>query len=279
MKRIATIQDFSCVGKCSLTVALPIISAAGIECCCVPTAVLSNHTGFPRFYVRDLTEDLDRFSVEFKANEITFDAIYTGYLASSSQVEYVLNFIADFRKDDSCVLIDPVMGDDGKLYPQITKDYAEKMRILCAEADVITPNLTEAFLLLDKDYHKNPDNAEIEEMLRGLLKLGAKRAVITGISAPSEEGKIGWAAIENDGHICKAFAKEYDIHRSGTGDIFASALLAAIMRGKDFAQALHIADAFTTSAVELTANDSERRFYGINFETAIPLFVGLLNSD
>ena len=267
------------MGKCSLTVALPIISAAGIECCCVPTAVLSNHTGFPRFYVRDLTEDLDRFSAEFKANEITFDAIYTGYLASSSQVEYVLNFIEGFRNENSCVLIDPVMGDDGKLYPQITKDYAEKMRVLCAEADVITPNLTEAYLLLGEEYRKSPSEEEIEEMLRGLLRLGAKKAVITGITVPTRKGEIGWAAIEGDGKIFKAFAKEYDIHRSGTGDIFASALLAAIMRGKDFAQALHIADVFTTSAVELTANDSERRFYGINFETAIPLFVGLLNSD
>ncbi|MGN0678052.1 MAG: pyridoxamine kinase [Oscillospiraceae bacterium] len=279
MKRIATIQDFSCVGKCSLTVALPIISAAGVECCCVPTAVLSNHTGFPRFYVRDLTEDLERFSEEFKANEITFDAIYTGYLASSSQVEYVLKFIGDFRRENSCVLIDPVMGDDGTLYPQITKDYAEKMRGLCAEADIITPNLTEAYLLLDKEYHKNPDEAEIEEMLRGLLRLGTKRAVITGISEPLKEGQIGWYAIENDGSIFKSFSKEYDIHRSGTGDIFSSALLAATMRGKDFTNALRIADAFTTKSVELTANDDERRFYGVNFEAAIPLLVELLNID
>lgn len=279
MKRIATIQDFSCVGKCSLTVALPIISAAGIECCCVPTAVLSNHTGFPRFYVRDLTEDLVRFSEEFKANEITFDAIYTGYLASSSQVEYVLKFIGDFRREDSCILIDPVMGDNGKLYAQITEDYAEKMRGLCAEADIITPNLTEAYLLLGEEYRKSPSEEEIEEMLRGLLRLGAKKAVITGISEPLKEGRIGWYAIENDGRIFKSFSKEYDIHRSGTGDIFSSALLAATMRGKNFAEALRIADAFTTKSVELTANDPERRFYGINFETAIPLFVGLLNSD
>lgn len=279
MKRIATIQDFSCVGKCSLTVALPIISAAGIECCCVPTAVLSNHTGFPRFYVRDLTEDLDRFSAEFKANEITFDAIYTGYLASSSQVEYVRSFIADFRKDDSCVLIDPVMGDNGKLYAQITEDYAEKMRGLCAEADIITPNLTEAYLLLGEEYRKSPSEKEIEEMLRGLLRLGAKKAVITGITVPTLEGEIGWAAIESDGKIFKAFAKEYDIHRSGTGDIFSSALLAATVRGKSFAEALRITDAFTTKSIALTANDSERRFYGINFETAIPLFVNMLNSD
>lgn len=277
MKRIATIQDFSCVGRCSLTAALPVISAAGVECCCVPTAVLSNHTGFPRFYVRDLTEDLDRFSEEFKANDITFDAIYTGYLASSSQVEFVLSFIGDFRRENSCVLIDPVMGDDGALYPQITRDYAEKMRVLCAKADIITPNLTEAYLLLDKEYHKNPDEEQIKEMLRGLIRLGTKRAVITGISEPLKEGRIGWYAIENDGNIIKSFSKEYNIHRSGTGDIFASALLAATVRGKDFANALRIADAFTSKSVELTANDPERRFYGVNFEAAIPLLVKLLN--
>ncbi len=281
MKRIATIQDFSCVGRCSLTVALPIISAAGIECCCVPTAVLSNHTGFPTFYSRDLTEDLDRFSEKFKENKIAFDAIYTGYLASSSQVEFVLKFIEDFRLEDAFILIDPVMGDDGKLYAQITEDYAEKMRLLCAEADVITPNLTEACLLLGREYHENPAEEEIEEMLRGLTALGAKKAVITGISHPSRAGQIGWYAIESDregGRIFKSFAKKYDIPCMGTGDIFASAMLAAMVREKDFSEALKIAEVFTSEAVAITADDPERRFYGVNFEAAIPYYVKLLNS-
>lgn len=278
MKRIATIQDFSCVGRCSLTVALPIISAAGVECCCVPTAVLSNHTGFPSFYTRDLTDDLDRFSGEFKANGITFDAIYTGYLATSSQVEFVLSFIEDFKRENSFILIDPVMGDDGKLYAQITEDYSEKMRLLCAEADVITPNFTEACFLLGREYHENPTEEEIEEMLRGLVSLGAKKAVITGIHDPFHAGQIGWYAIERGERIFKSFAKKYDIPCMGTGDIFASAMLAAMVRGKDFSEALNIAEYFTSEAVAITANDSERRFYGVNFEAALPLYIKLLNS-
>lgn len=281
MKRIATIQDFSCVGRCSLTVALPIISAAGVECCCVPTAVLSNHTGFPSFYTRDLTDDLGKFSEEFKANGITFDAIYTGYLATSSQVEFVLDFIEDFKREDAFILIDPVMGDDGKLYAQITEDYAEKMRLLCAEADVITPNLTEACLLLGREYHENPTEAEIEKMLRGLRALGAKKAVITGIYDPSAVGRIGWYAIEHSEEgerIFKSFAKKYDIPCMGTGDIFASAMLAAMVRSKDFSEALKIAEDFTSLAVAVTADDPERRFYGVNFEAAIPLYIKLLNS-
>lgn len=279
MKRIATIQDFSCVGRCSLTVALPVISAAGVECCCVPTAVLSNHTGFPSFYSRDLTDDLEKFSGEFKANGITFDAIYTGYLATSSQVEYVLGFISDFRRDGSCVFIDPVMGDDGKLYAQITEDYAEKMRLLCAEADVITPNLTEACLLLGREYREDPSETDIEEMLRGLIALGTKRAVITGLPDPTRAGRIGWYAMESGGRIFKSFSKKYDIPCMGTGDIFASAMLAAMVRGRSFAEALRIAEDFTAEAVAVTADDPERRFYGVDFEAALPNYIKMLNNS
>lgn len=279
MKRIATIQDFSCVGRCSLTVALPVISAAGVECCCVPTAVLSNHTGFPSFYSRDLTDDLEKFSGEFKANGITFDAIYTGYLATSSQVEYVLGFISDFRRGGSCVFIDPVMGDDGKLYAQITEDYAEKMRLLCAEADVITPNLTEACLLLGREYREDPAETDIEEMLRGLIALGTKRAVITGLPDPTRAGRIGWYAMESGGRIFKSFSKKYDIPCMGTGDIFASAMLAAMVRGRSFAEALRIAEDFTAEAVAVTADDPERRFYGVDFEAALPNYIKMLNNS
>lgn len=279
MKRIATIQDFSCVGRCSLTVALPVISAAGVECCCVPTAVLSNHTGFPSFYSRDLTDDLEKFSGEFKANGITFDAIYTGYLATSSQVEYVLGFISDFRRGGSCVFIDPVMGDDGKLYAQITEDYAEKMRLLCAEADVITPNLTEACLLLGKEYREDPAETDIGEMLRGLIALGTKRAVITGLPDPTRAGRIGWYAMEKGGRIFKSFSRKYDIPCMGTGDIFASAMLAAMVRGRSFAEALRIAEDFTAEAVAVTADDHERRFYGVDFEAALPNYIKMLNNS
>lgn len=186
MKRIATIQDFSCVGKCSLTVALPIISAAGIECCGIPTAVLSNHTGFPSFYARDLTEDIPNICRELHTHGITFDAISTGYIASISQMGIIEDFIRDFRAENTLVFVDPVMGDNGRLYSQITESYAAEMRRLCAHADIIAPNLTEACLLLETDYNDAPSDAQLCDMLNGLSELGAKTVVITGIERGGE---------------------------------------------------------------------------------------------
>lgn len=272
MKRVATIQDFSCVGKCSLTVALPIISAAGIECCGIPTAVLSNHTGFPSFYSRDLTEDFPKIYEQLSVHKITFDAVLTGYLANVSQISLVEEFIRGFGGGH--VLVDPVMGDGGKLYSQITPEHARKMRGLCAHADIITPNLTEAYMLLGKTYRGDPDSGELHDMLKGLSELGAKISVITGII---RGGEIGCAAYDGK-NFCEAFNKRLDIVCNGTGDIFASALLSAILMGKGFERSLEIAAAFTSQAVRLTAEDPDRRFYGVNFEPAIPFFIKLLES-
>lgn len=272
MKRIATIQDFSCVGRCSLTAALPIISAAGIECCGIPTAALSNHTGFPEFYKRDLTDDLSGISDCLKSLGITFDAIYTGYIASVSQMDFIEDFIREFHVGGAPIFIDPVMGDSGKLYSQITADYAEKMRGLCARADVITPNLTEAALLLGENYNDSPDEQTIREMLKKLVVLGAGSAVITGIPRKNE---IGFTAYDG-ASFYDVFSEKQELLCMGTGDVFASAMLAAIVRGKSFEQALNIAAQFTAEAVAKTAADPERRFYGVNFEQALPLLIKLL---
>lgn len=274
MKRIATIQDFSCVGKCSLTAALPIISAAGIECCGIPTAALSNHTGFPDFYKHDLTEDIPKISGCLKSLGVTFDAIYTGYIASASQMELIENFIEDFHTEGTPVFIDPVMGDGGRLYSQITADYAEKMRSLCAKADVITPNLTESALLLDIDYDDKPSESKVREMLAGLIGLGAKSAVITGIIRGKE---IGFTACDG-ASIYEFYSEKQDLLCMGTGDVFASAMLAAIVREKSFEQALKIAAKFTAESVRKTAIDPDRRFYGVNFEQALPLLIELLGN-
>lgn len=272
MKRIATIQDFSCVGKCSLTVALPVISAAGIECCGIPTAVLSNHTGFPSFYSRGLTDDIPRIYEQLNAHKITFDAVLTGYLADDSQISLVEELIRGFGS--GLVFVDPVMGDGGRLYSQITEEHARKMRGLCARADIITPNLTEAYMLLGKTYRNDPDPGELYDMLKGLSELGAKTVVITGIVRGAE---IGCAAYDG-GNFCEVFNKRFDISCSGTGDIFSSALLSAVLREKGFERSLEIAAAFTSEAVRLTAEDPERRFYGVDFEPAIPYFIKLLES-
>lgn len=275
MKRIATIQDFSCVGRCSLTAALPIISAAGIECCGIPTAALSNHTGFPEFYKRDLTDDLPKISDRLKSLGITFDAIYTGYIANVSQMDFIEKFIEEFHIEGAPIFIDPVMGDSGKLYSQITADYAEKMRSLCAKADVITPNLTEAALLLETDYNDSPDEQTIREMLKKLVKLGAKSAVITGIP---HETEIGFAAYDGS-DFCSIFSEKQDLLCMGTGDVFASAMLAATVRGNSFKQALDIAAKFTAESVKKTAADPDRRFYGVNFEQALPFLINSLNDS
>lgn len=272
MKRIATIQDFSCVGKCSLTAALPIISAAGVECCGIPTAVLSNHTGFSSFYMRDLTDDLDKISDRLKAHRITFDAVYTGYIASVSQMDFIKRFIGEFRGENTLIFVDPVMGDNGKLYSQITADYAEGMRGLCAEADVITPNLTEACLLLNADYNDSPGASEIREMLRGLVRLGAKAAVITGITNGSEIGCEAFDGVD----FYRSFSEKQRFVCTGTGDIFSSVLVSALLRGMSFERALAAAVKFTGKAAELTASDFERRGYGVNFEEALPTLPGLL---
>lgn len=274
MKRIATIQDISCVGRCSLTAALPIISAAGIECCGIPTAALSNHTGFPEFYIRDLTDDLPKISGTLKSLGITFDAIYTGYIASIAQMELIEDFIREFHTDNAPIFIDPVMGDGGRLYSQITADYAEKMRSLCAKADIITPNLTEAALLLGEDHNDSPDKENIRDMLLRLVELGARSAVITGIT---NKNMIGVAAFDGS-DFYEVFSEKYDLACAGTGDIFSSALLAAIVREKGFERSLDIAVRFTSEAVKKTSADPERRFYGVNFEQALPLLIELLGA-
>ncbi len=274
MKRIATIQDFSCVGKCSLTVALPIISASGIECCGIPTAVLSNHTGFPSFYSHDLTEDIPRICGQLSAHKISFDAISTGYIAGISQISLIEKFIREFRSESTLVFIDPVMGDYGRLYSQITERYAEKMRGLCAHADIISPNLTEAYMLLGKTYRDDPDSVELRDMLKELSELGAKTVVITGIL---RGGDIGCAAFDGN-DFCEVYGERQDVFCSGTGDIFASVLLSAILRGKGFEKALEIAVGFTAEAARFTAADPDRQFYGVNFEQAIPYLIKLLES-
>ncbi len=260
------------MGKCSLTVALPIISAMGIECCGIPTAVLSNHTGFPSFYSRDLTDDLPKITEQLNAHKITFDAISTGYIAGISQMDFVGRFIGEFRGKNTLVFVDPVMGDNGRLYSQITEEYAGKMRGLCAHADVITPNITETFMLLGESYSEAPSDAEIRELLKRLVGLGAKKAVITGVTRGSE---IGCAAFDGTEFHGK-FAEKQNVLCNGTGDILSSVLMSAMLRGKSFPRALDISVKFTAEAARFTAADPDRKFYGVNFEQAIPYLIKLL---
>lgn len=277
MKRIITIQDISCVGKCSLTVALPIISAAGVEASVLPTAVLSTHTAFPQFTFRDLTDEMTPISDTFQALGLGFDAIYTGYLGSFSQLELVDKFFSDFKTPDTVILIDPVMADHGKLYAGFTPAFAKAMAGLCSRADLILPNLTEASFMLGLPYREDYDEAYVRELLVRLTDLGAKRAAITGISL--EAGKIGFYFYDAVTQDFFYYGNEHlPVSFHGTGDVFASCALGAHMRGLPFPEALSLAVDYTLACIRCTLADPHRRSYGVNFEEALPLLIHRLTS-
>ncbi len=277
MKRIMTIQDISCVGKCSLTVALPIISAAGVEAAILPTAVLSTHTAFSKFTFRDLTDEITPISNTLKELDIDFDAIYTGYLGSFEQLSLVERFIADFKKDDTLVLIDPVMADNGTLYKGFTKEFASAMAKLCAKADLIVPNITEAAFMLDIPYNPDYDEEYIRGLLKSLTGLGCPRAALTGISF--EKDKIGVYYYDSTkDEYYKYFNEKLPVAYHGTGDVYASATLGAVMRGMSIPEALSVAVDFTLECMRETEKDPEHRFYGVNFESALPFYIDKIKS-
>lgn len=272
MKRILTVQDISCVGKCSLTVALPIISAFGIETAILPTAVLSNHTMFKSWTFRDLTDDMDDIAKKWKEENIDFDALYTGYLGSADQIEKVKALFRDFKKDGGFTMVDPVMADNGKLYPGFDLDFVKKMTTLCSVADYIVPNLTEASFMLDVPYPTEYDEAYIKDMLIKLTDLGAKKALLTGVTF--EKGKLGAYGYDSQ---TKDFFYYYNEHLPvnfhGTGDVFASALTGALTLGKSFLDSTKIAVDYTVQTIRETIKNPEHNFYGVDFETAIPYLI------
>lgn len=277
MKRIMTIQDISCVGKCSLTVALPIISAAGVEAGVLPTAVLSTHTQFKKFTFCDLTSEIQPISDAFLELGIDFDAVYTGYLGSFEQLALVSDFFDRFG-DRAKIVIDPVMADNGVLYRGFTVEFARAMAKLCAKADLIIPNLTEASFMLDVPYNPDYDEDYIRELLVKLSHLGAKEVALTGISFESD--KIGVYSYNSE---TKRFAyycnKKLPVSFHGTGDIYASATVGALMRGFSTEKALEIAVDFTLECMEKTLADPDHRFYGVNFEEALPYYIELLDKN
>lgn len=278
MKRIMTVQDISCVGKCSLTVALPIISAAGVEAGVLPTAVLSTHTMFPKFTFRDLTDEITPIADTFKELNIGFDAIYTGYLGSFEQLSLVEKFILDFKKEGTTVLVDPVMADNGKLYSGFSMEFAHSMANLCSKADIIVPNLTEASFMLDIPYNPDYDEEYIREVLKKLTGLGCPTAAMTGISF--EEGKIGVYAYNSKTDSYFYYANEkLPVSFHGTGDIYASSLLGALMRGISFEKSLAVAVDYTLECMKMTMSDEKHRFYGVNFESALPYYISLIENN
>ena len=268
MKRIVSIQDISDLGKCSLTAALPVISALGVECAVLPTAVLSTHTMFKGFTFHDLTDEMEPVARHWKEQGIKFDAVYTGYLGSYRQIEIVKQFFADFG-EGAKIIVDPAMADNGKLYTGFTPEFARKMAELCEGADIVLPNITEACFMLGKEYKEDYDREYILDLLYGLKALGAKDCVITGVSF--EKGRLG--AMKLDSETGETF--EYTTVRQpenfhGTGDLFSSAVVGGVMRGMSVDNALKLACDFICESIRLTIEEPGHNTYGVNFEQAIP---------
>ena len=262
-KRILTIQDISCVGQCSLTVALPILSACGHETAILPSAILSTHTaGFSGFTCRDLTEDMPLILKHWQKENIKFDALYTGYLGSSEQISYVRQIAASCLKQGSASFIDPAMADNGKLYPAFDASYVKAMRELCAGADYLLPNITEACFLTDTEYLEKYDASYIENLVSALLALGAKNIVLTGVSYA--QGKTGVV-------VCEKGELSYYEHRKiakgchGTGDVYAAAFVGLFMNGKSAREAAKLAADYTVACIEYTQSDPSH-WYGVKFE-------------
>jgi len=269
-KRVAAIHDISGFGRCSLTVALPIISAAGFECSVVPTAILSTHTGgFTNFTYRDLTHDILPFARHWQSLGLGFDALYSGFLGSFKQVEILTEFFDYFRTKDNLIMVDPVMADNGALYKTFTADFPKEIRKLCKKADVIVPNMTEAALLLDEEYQSGPYSQDfIVGTLKKLASLGSKLVVLTGVHF--DKNTLGAAAYDSSiDKMVYAMAPRIPEQYPGTGDIFASVLLTGLLKGQDLAKAIQTAVNFVSESIQRTYNAGTDPRFGINFEEGL----------
>ncbi len=278
-KQVLAIHDLSCVGRCSLTVALPVLSAAGLHVSVLPTALLSTHTGeFTGYTNLDLTQEMAKIYAHFQTLPLRFDGLYSGFLGSWEQLALVEDVFAHYRRADTLLLVDPVMADHGKLYATYTETLARDMGRLCRQADVIVPNLTEAAILLEASYREQPSFPQVEAMLRALHKrYGCRQAVITGIL---RDGLLGAAAYDAQ-RDCVFFHGQPPMEHVfyGTGDVLASALLAGLMRGRSLSQATTLAVDFTYQSMLHTLDNGLPLRYGVAFEQALPMLVRSLESN
>jgi len=269
-KRLLTIQDISCVGQCSLTVALPVISACGIETAILPSSVLSNHTaGFTGWTFNDLTGDMPNILERWLKENISFDAFYTGYV-SKAQIPYILEIMEKTARKGALRIVDPVMADNGKLYAGFDDDFPQEMKKLCKGADVIMPNMTEASFLLGVPYVASGyDKPYIEKMCKDLYALGVKNVVLTGVSFESD--KLGIAVYDGK-TIQYYFNEKQPVSSHGTGDVYASVVAGALLRGKSLLEAASLAADFVVECIKKTAGDKDH-WYGVKFEKALPYLI------
>lgn len=277
MKKILTIQDISCVGKCSLTVALPIISAMGVETAILPTAVLSTHTMFNGFTCKDLTDQIRPIATHWQKEGFKFDAVYTGYLGSFEQIDIMKELFDEFKTDDNIIFVDPAMADNGRLYTAFDEAFANHMATLCKKADIIVPNITEASFMTGIEYKTEYDEAYIKTLLRALAALGAKISIITGVGfEEGMTGVMGYDSIHDEFHYYAHQKQPTSYH--GTGDIFSSTCVGAMMNGMPWYKAIEVAADYTAECIRVTCLDKTAADkYGVNFESVIPYLLKLIN--
>lgn len=278
MKRILTIQDISCLGKCSLTIALPTLSAMGLETVILPTALLSTHTMFKNYTVKDLTDQLLPIARHWESENVRFDAIYTGYLGSAEEIDIVKEIFSMFRAEDTLVFVDPVMGDNGKLYPAFNMDYASLNADLCAAADLIAPNITEACFMTGVEYRETYDETYVTDLLQKLSALGAKVSLLTGVSL--SPGKTGVMGYDSRSQTCFRYQNDLvNARYHGTGDLFSSALVGAVLNGATLEAAARIAADYTAHTIRVTLENPEKPWYGVDFERTLPELIRSLRQE
>ena len=278
MKRILTIQDISCFGRCSITIALPVLSAMGIETAVLPTAILSTHTMFDDYIKRDLTDTILPFAEQWKNNGVTFDGIYTGYLGTAEDIELVMKVTDLFRNKDTLLFVDPVFGDHGRAYAGISRDYGVRCAELCRIADYAVPNITEACLMTGTEYKEEYDEDYIVELAERVCGLGAANAVVTGVSYSG--GMIGYQGVNcSSGHAYSYQNRMVDVSYHGTGDLFSAVTAGALVSGKGPEDAFRIAADYTAETIRVTKEDSDDPRYGIHFESTIPYLLQLMEKD
>ncbi len=272
--RVVVMQALACYGRCSLTVALPVLSCAGVEACPLPTAIFSTHTGFPQPARVDLGEQMEAIAAHWRALGLRFDLIVIGYLGSAEKIDFALRFIDNFAGPETTVLVDPVMGDHGRLYRGFDVAYARRMRELCARADVILPNLTEACLLLEEPYREE-GAAQPEPLLARLAALCGGDVVLTG--ARDAGGRIGAAVYRREtGRAERVLGPCVDGAYHGTGDLFASAVAGGLARGAALERSVRVAVDFTAACMARTRELGLPEPGGVQFEPCLSMLSGLL---
>lgn len=282
VKKVAVINDLSGLGKCSLTAALPVLSVMGVQACPLPTAILSNQTDYDSYYSVDFTKYMDAYIEQWKKMALTFDCIYTGYLGSEDQAEKIVHFIDTFQKENTLLLVDPVMGDNGKTYDVYTEKFGEQMKKLINRADIITPNLTELCILTDTDYTELTSCSESENYLNAiaiiaqpLLKTGIRTIIVTGIlyQSPSDKKEKYYNLVIEKNAVSIISSEIHGESYSGTGDLLASAVCAGIIRGDGTAESLKRALNFIETALIETQKEKIPRNDGINFEPYLKMLI------